>query len=91
MRRQSASPLNAAWYPPVAGPGDEPYLYLPDSIASIKGFWTGTSPHVTAHIASERQGGEFSIHRPQGKASGVMRLRESSQANDLLAVGPGSA
>lgn len=34
-------PLNAGWYPPVAGPGDEPYLYFYRKIQSIKGYWKG--------------------------------------------------
>ena len=60
MRQQSAWPWNANWHPPVAGPGDETYVYLPDSISSIKGYWTGTSK-VTAQAVGLPQAGEFGI------------------------------
>jgi len=35
-------PQNKAWFPIVAGPGDEPYTYFPDKITSVKGYWRGT-------------------------------------------------
>jgi hypothetical protein len=41
----------------VAGPGDETYLYLPDSISSIKGYWAGTS-RVTARVVPGPQAGQ---------------------------------
>jgi hypothetical protein len=63
VRQQSAWPLNANWHPPVAGPGDEIYLYLPDSIASVKGYWTGTSK-VTAQVASRPKAGDQVIPEP---------------------------
>jgi hypothetical protein len=44
MLRQAAGwPLNKGWYPPVAGPGDATYVYLPNRINSIKGYWNGTA------------------------------------------------
>jgi hypothetical protein len=51
-RIASGTPSNAGWYPPVAGPGDETYLYLPDSISSIKGMWSGSAT-VTAQAAGD--------------------------------------
>ena len=60
MRMQAGWPLNADWYPPVAGPGDETCYYLPDEISSIKGFWTGTSK-VTAQVAGESAAGELAV------------------------------
>jgi hypothetical protein len=32
---------NPEWVPVVAGPGDEPYVYFPDKITSVKGYWRG--------------------------------------------------
>ncbi len=32
---------NPDWVPLVAGPGDEPYVYFPDKIISVKGWWRG--------------------------------------------------
>ena len=34
-------PANAVWYPQVAGPGDDPYIYFPNKITSVKGYWQG--------------------------------------------------
>jgi hypothetical protein len=36
---------NPEWVPVVAGPGDEPYVYFPETITSVKGYWRGT-PNV---------------------------------------------
>jgi hypothetical protein len=36
-------PLNPAWYPPVAGAADQPYIYFPEKVQSVKGYWTGTA------------------------------------------------
>jgi hypothetical protein len=35
-------PTNPGWHPPVAGPGDEPYVYFADRVTSVKGYWRGT-------------------------------------------------
>ena len=59
-RQQSDWPLNANWYPPVVGPGDETCVYLPDSISSIKGYWAGQST-VTAQVDGAQQAAEFSV------------------------------
>ena len=89
MRRQSAWPLNADWYPPVAGPGDETYLYLPDSISSIKGYWTGKSK-VTAQVAPRSR--PASRHRVVHAASRLGHaIDRSSKANDRRPLGSGSA
>jgi hypothetical protein len=34
-------PVNEPWYPQVAGPGDDPYIYFPNKITSVKGYWQG--------------------------------------------------
>jgi hypothetical protein len=39
-------PVNPEWYPPVAGPGDSPYIYFPKRISSISGRWNG-APRLT--------------------------------------------
>ncbi len=41
VRRIAHWPLNEAFYPPVAGPGDETTYYLSTPISSIKGYWRG--------------------------------------------------
>jgi hypothetical protein len=39
-------PANKEWHPLVAGPGDEPYVYFPSSITSVKGYWRGNATAV---------------------------------------------
>ncbi len=34
-------PVNSSWVPNVAGPGDEAYVYFPNKIVSVKGYWNG--------------------------------------------------
>jgi hypothetical protein len=41
LRALHGWPANPQWYPHVAGPGDQPYLYFPDQITSVKGYWRG--------------------------------------------------
>ncbi len=41
VRRVQGWPFNPDWHPPVAGPGDQPYCWLPDRIRSVKGYWKG--------------------------------------------------
>jgi hypothetical protein len=36
-------PTNGQWYPQVAGPGDEPYIYFDKKITSVKGYWQGNA------------------------------------------------
>jgi hypothetical protein len=36
-------PVNKEWVPMVAGPGDEPYVYLNDNINSVKSYWRGAA------------------------------------------------
>jgi hypothetical protein len=36
---------NSDWVPIVAGPGDQPYIYFPDKVSSVKGYWSG-SPNI---------------------------------------------
>jgi hypothetical protein len=50
MRTGSGWPLNPGWYPPVAGPGDSTYLYLPHRISSIRGYWNGTATVVAEEV-----------------------------------------
>lgn len=42
-RLASGWSLNEGWFPQVAGPGDEPYIWFPQKISSIKGYWVGQS------------------------------------------------
>jgi hypothetical protein len=41
LRLMHGWPVNADWYPQVAGPGDQPYVYFPSKITSVKGHWRG--------------------------------------------------
>jgi hypothetical protein len=43
LRLASGWPLNPDWHPPVAGPGDETYLWLPTKISSVKGYWNAAA------------------------------------------------
>jgi hypothetical protein len=69
-RRSAGWPLNDGWYPPVAGPGDETYLYLPESVHSIQGMWQGTAT-VTAEDAD--------LHLP---AAAEFNIRASTKSSD---------
>lgn len=40
-RSTSGWPLNDDWHPPVVGPGDETYVYLPDYIECVANNWRG--------------------------------------------------
>ncbi len=42
VRSARAWPANDACYPPVVGPGDTTRVYMPQRIASVKGFYRGT-------------------------------------------------
>ncbi len=53
-------PLNPDWHPPVAGPGDETYCYLPDSINSVKGYWHA-SALVNATLADRPNEPAFQV------------------------------
>jgi hypothetical protein len=61
MRQRAGWTLNPNWYPPVAGPGDETCLYLPESITSLKGYWNGRSK-VTAHMMGDHAAGDGAPH-----------------------------
>jgi hypothetical protein len=39
-------PANTEWHPLADGPGDEPYVYFPQSITSVKGYWKGNATAV---------------------------------------------
>lgn len=41
LRMLHGWPAQTQWYPLVAGPGDDPYIYFPDQITSVKGYWRG--------------------------------------------------
>jgi hypothetical protein len=60
IRAMRGWPLNGDWHPPVAGPGDETYLYLPDSISSVKGFWSGAAS-VSASLADSPNEPAFQV------------------------------
>ena len=62
VRLRSGWPLNASWYPPVVGPGDETCFYFPDAdaISSVKGYWGGESI-VVARFEDDPDGQPFGI------------------------------
>ena len=76
-------PQNRAWFPVVAGPGDEAYTYFPDKITSVKGFWSGqptvqvdnwqdlglASPALRATSKSDNWGGTIRIGSKESKTS----------------------
>jgi hypothetical protein len=67
LRAMHGWPINPAWVPPVIGPGDDPYLYFPNSIDSVKGYWQG---NATAEVLNAVEAG---LTTPQ--------LRATSQAD----------
>lgn len=52
VRMVSRWPANPDWVPMVAGPGDQPYVYFPEKITAVKGFWRGT-PQITVRNYQE--------------------------------------
>lgn len=52
LRVASGMRVNSGLYPEVVGPGDSPYVYFPDKINSVKGYWSG-QPRVTVLNAAE--------------------------------------
>ncbi len=54
---------NPEWVPAVVGPGDDPYVYFPDKITSVKGYWRGL-PDVK--VANWK---ELGLPHPQLQAS----------------------
>jgi hypothetical protein len=46
---------NSGLYPEVAGPGDSPYVYFPDKVKTVKGYWSG-QPRVTVLNAADLGG-----------------------------------
>jgi hypothetical protein len=41
-RRAKGQALNADFYPPVVGPGDEPTVYMNESVTAVDGRWRGS-------------------------------------------------
>ena len=74
---------NPEWVPLVAGPGDAPYIYFPDQITSVKGFWRGRaevkvtnwkelglkSPLLQASSKTDNWGNEIQIGSKESKTS----------------------
>jgi hypothetical protein len=52
VRLSSGWPRNSNCYPMVVGPGDQPTLYLPDKVESVKGLWNARTA-VTVMNAKE--------------------------------------
>jgi hypothetical protein len=63
LRTASGWPANPDWFPEVAGPGDEVYVYFPQSISSIKGYWSGQATALVVNAA------EVGLPTPQLTAS----------------------
>jgi hypothetical protein len=51
VRTVNGWPLNPAWYPQVAGPGDDPYVYFGQKISCVKGYWRGTGKAEVTNAA----------------------------------------
>ena len=51
MRIARGWPLNPAWYPGVAGPGDRPYAYFPEELKCIKSMWNGQAEAEVVNAA----------------------------------------
>ncbi|HEY7428303.1 MAG TPA: hypothetical protein VH682_28980 [Gemmataceae bacterium] len=56
-------PANKEWYPLAAGPGDEPYVYFPSSITSVKGYWQANATAVVLNA------NEIGLAAPQLRAT----------------------
>ncbi|HTU18591.1 MAG TPA: hypothetical protein VMG10_11070 [Gemmataceae bacterium] len=53
LRTMYRWPVNRACYPHIVGPGDAPYIYFPNKITSIKGYWQGNIQQVEVLNAAE--------------------------------------
>jgi hypothetical protein len=51
LRLMHGWPASPDWYPLVAGPGDDPYIYFPNKITSVKGYWRGTGQAFVENAA----------------------------------------
>jgi hypothetical protein len=43
LRLSLGWPTNPDWTPMVAGPGDDPYIWFPEKVTSVKGYWSGNA------------------------------------------------
>jgi hypothetical protein len=43
LRGVGGWPTNKDWSPPVVGPGDATYIYLPDKVSGVNGYWRGSA------------------------------------------------
>ena len=43
LRWSQGWPANSGWRPEVVGPGDSAWVFLPTTIQSLKGYWTGNA------------------------------------------------
>jgi hypothetical protein len=81
MRLVMGMKSNPGWYPDVAGPGDTPYVYFPDKISAVKGYWSSQprvtvlnaadvgNPNVTAAPKQQDWGNKISISSKESKSS----------------------
>jgi hypothetical protein len=74
-RMMGGWPGNKDLYPPIAGPGDQPYVYFNQSVTSVKGYWRANGiqvnatcpddpalrPQVSAHSKTDSWGGSISV------------------------------
>jgi hypothetical protein len=42
-------PMNSAWRPHIVGPGDKAYVYFPNKISSVKGYWSAAGVATVAN------------------------------------------
>ena len=80
-------PTNDGWFPPVAGPGDETYVYLPDRVQSVKGYWaaqatvfatdsTGGPPiQIVSSTRNDSWGNRISVKSSEKNTSSTLWVR----------------
>jgi hypothetical protein len=59
LRMVNGWPVNAAWAPVVAGPGDAPWTYFQQRLACVKGYWNGNGMAVVTNA------GELGLANPR--------------------------
>jgi hypothetical protein len=89
LRTLHGWPVNEAWYPQVAGPGDDPYIYFPNKITSVKGYWQGQVRAEVLNAAevelSSPQIGSSSKHDNWGETIRIGSKESKTSTNTLWA------
>ena len=81
-RLASGWPLNPNFYPPVVSPGDATTFYMPEQIASVKGYWRGKpSAEVTNAEELGLSTGALPATTNESTWSGTISVKSSEKSS----------